>query len=136
MRHGPDEAARCIAAYRADGSGVVPARRETSETAERGNRPTSQRLAPEIRTPANAFTGLFKPIFLRAFAQVAAATGDSRLCEEARAALAPLSDLWAVVGGGGVIYGPYAHWLAMVDAAQRRWDAAVDGFTSAWRSAD
>ncbi|MBB4930091.1 hypothetical protein F4561_000911 [Lipingzhangella halophila] len=135
-REGPEEAGRWLAEYPGDGSSTFAAVPEAITAVEKGDGPLSPRLTTEIMTAADAFPGAFKPIFLRAHAQVAAATGDPRLCEEARTALAPLADLWAVVAGGGAIYGPYAHWLAMVDAAQQRWDAAVDGFTAAWRSAD
>ncbi|MFC7586225.1 hypothetical protein ACFQYP_22620 [Nonomuraea antimicrobica] len=34
------------------------------------------------------------------------------------------------------VEGPYTHWMAVLDAAQGRWDAAIDGFTSAYRAAD
>ncbi|TWF75567.1 AAA ATPase-like protein [Pseudonocardia hierapolitana] len=69
-------------------------------------------------------------------AQVAAATGDPARCAAARAALAPLADGWAVHSGGGIVWGPMALWLALVDAAEQRWDDAVQGYRSAVAAAD
>ncbi|WP_393916238.1 ATP-binding protein [Halostreptopolyspora alba] len=135
-RDGPEEAGRWLTDYPDAGSGTFAAAPEAITAVEKGDAPLPDRLATDLMRAADAFPGPFKAIFLRARAQLAAATGDPRLCEEARAALAPLAGLWAVVAGGGAVYGPYAHWLAMVDAAQQRWEAAVDGFTAAWRSAD
>ncbi|TDC95671.1 ATPase, partial [Nonomuraea deserti] len=77
-----------------------------------------------------------RPLWLRFQAQIAAATCDPALCAQARAALEPHRGRWAVSLFGWDISGPYDLWLAMVDAAEGRWGAAVEGFTAAWRSAD
>ncbi|TDE32168.1 hypothetical protein E1295_40085, partial [Nonomuraea mesophila] len=77
-----------------------------------------------------------RPLWLRFQAQIAAATRDPELCAQARAALEPHRGRWAVSLFGWDISGPYDLWLAMVDAAEGRWDAAVEGFTAARRSAD
>jgi hypothetical protein len=69
-------------------------------------------------------------------AQVAAATADPERCATARAALAPLADRWAVHSGGGIVWGPMALWLALVDAAEQRWDDAVRSFRTAVDAAD
>jgi hypothetical protein len=69
-------------------------------------------------------------------AQVAAATADPERCAAARAALAPLADRWAVHSGGGIVWGPMALWLALVDAAEQRWDDAVRGCCTAVEAAD
>jgi hypothetical protein len=67
--------------------------------------------------------------------EVAAVTGDPALGERARSAVAPLRDAWAVLSGGGVVWGPAAYWLARVDAATGRRAEAVDGYTAALRAA-
>ncbi|WP_188189358.1 ATP-binding protein [Nonomuraea sp. SYSU D8015] len=77
-----------------------------------------------------------QPLWLRLQAGVAAATQDPELCAAARAALSPHRGQWAVALLGWDISGPYDLWLALVDAAEGRWDAAVEGFTAAYRSAD
>ncbi|MDT0307132.1 AAA family ATPase [Streptomyces sp. DSM 44917] len=75
-------------------------------------------------------------MWLRFQAQAAALTGDRELGARAREALAPHADQWAVSMFGFEISGPVALWLGALDAAEERWDAAVDGFTRAARSAD
>ncbi|MFI7703077.1 ATP-binding protein [Nonomuraea sp. NPDC049480] len=77
-----------------------------------------------------------QPLWLRYQAELAAATQDPELCAAARAALSPHRGQWAVALLGWDISGPYDLWLARVDAAEGRWDSAVDGFTAAYRSAD
>ncbi|MDP4510753.1 ATP-binding protein [Nonomuraea turcica] len=77
-----------------------------------------------------------QPLRLRLQAELAAATQDSELCATARAALSPHRGQWAVALLGWDISGPYDLWLGMVDAAEGRWDAAVDNLTAAYRSAD
>jgi hypothetical protein len=73
---------------------------------------------------------------LRLEAQVAALSGDPERCRRARAALTPYAGEWAVSFLGCDIAGPMVLWLALVDAAEGRWDAAVGGCTAAVRSAD
>ena len=65
------------------------------------------------------------PAWLRLRAQMAAATGDPELERSARAALEPHRGEWLVSLFGCDISGPVEHWLALVDAAQGRWDDAV-----------
>lgn len=72
----------------------------------------------------------FQPLWLRFQAQVAAASGDPALVERARAALAPLAGQWLVMFCA-TTDGPVVFWLAQLDAAEQRWDEAVDGFTAA-----
>ncbi|MFB4315295.1 AAA family ATPase [Actinomadura sp. 21ATH] len=77
-----------------------------------------------------------EPLWLRFLAQAAAASGDPARCERARAALLPYRGLWAVALYGCDVSGPIDLWLGVVDAAQERWDSAVDHLTRAYRSAD
>ncbi|TMR97925.1 ATP-binding protein [Nonomuraea basaltis] len=75
------------------------------------------------------------PLWLRFQAQAAALSKDPVLCEHARAAITPYVGQWGVTATVAV-EGPYAHWAAVLDAAQERWDDAVAGFTAACRAAD
>lgn len=77
----------------------------------------------------------FLPLWLLFQAEVAAASMDPRRCEDARVRLAPLAGQWLALFGDTPL-GPAAHWLAMLDAAQERWDRAVEGFTAAHQAAD
>ncbi|SEG85651.1 Predicted ATPase [Thermomonospora echinospora] len=97
---------------------------------------TALRHLEALTTSGKPISGTYAPLWLRFQAQVAAATRDPELCERARAALTPYVDQWAVSVYGCDISGPYRLWLAMVDAAQERWDEAVAGFTAAAVSAD
>lgn len=76
------------------------------------------------------------PLWLRLRAQLAAETGEPGLCERARADLAPYAGQWALSVYGCDISGPMDLWSALIDAAQERWDDAIDGYTAAYRSAD
>ncbi len=77
-----------------------------------------------------------QPLWLRFQAMVAAWSRDPELCEKVRAELDPYLGNWAVSIYGWDIGGPVVLLRALVDAAQERWDDAVDGFTAAWHSAD
>ncbi|MBE3009033.1 AAA family ATPase [Microbispora sp. NEAU-D428] len=77
-----------------------------------------------------------QPLWLRFQAMVAAWSRDPELCEKARAELDPYLGNWAVSMYGWDIGGPVILLRALVDAAQERWDEAIDGFTAAWHSAD
>lgn len=82
------------------------------------------------------YNRIYAPLWLRFQALAAAGSGDAELCEAARADIAPYLDHWAVSLYGCDISGPMVLWSAVVDAAQERWDDAVDGFTRAVRDAD
>ncbi|WP_182885558.1 ATP-binding protein [Microbispora sp. H10885] len=77
-----------------------------------------------------------RPLWLRFQAMIAAWSRDPRLCDKARADLDPYAGIWAVSMYGWDIGGPMVFWRALVDAAQERWDEAIEGFTAARRSAD
>ncbi|SDJ36015.1 ATP-binding protein [Nonomuraea jiangxiensis] len=77
-----------------------------------------------------------QPLWLRFQAELAAATRDPELCARARAALAPHRGQWLVSLYGWEISGPYDLWLGLVDAAEGRWEEAVEELTAAYRSAD
>ncbi|QSB15093.1 AAA family ATPase [Natronosporangium hydrolyticum] len=91
---------------------------------------------PSVLALAEEAPPMFVGNFHRPQAQFAAASGDPELCQQARAALAPYRGLWLVVAGGSLVLGPYAYWLARLDAAERRWADAVAGFDAARAAAE
>ena len=78
----------------------------------------------------------YAPLGLRFHAQLAAATGDPELSGRVRAAFEPHRGQWLISLYGWDVSGPVDHWLAVLDAADRRWDDAVAGFTAARADAD
>ncbi|NGO72053.1 ATP-binding protein, partial [Streptomyces boncukensis] len=82
------------------------------------------------------FSRGIQAMWLRLLAQTAAASGDPGLIARARTDLAPYRGEWAVAAYGCDIGGPVVLWSALLDAADGRWDAAVDGLTEACRSAE
>ncbi|MFI7640628.1 ATP-binding protein [Nonomuraea sp. NPDC049400] len=89
----------------------------------------------EIMAAGEQYLRWMAPLWLRFQAQAAALSKDPVLCEHARAAITPYVGQWGVTATVAV-EGPFAHWAAVLDAAQGRWDEAVDGFTAAYRAAD
>ncbi|MCG5442322.1 AAA family ATPase [Micromonospora sp. NIE79] len=104
--------------------------------AERGDGETAVRLTASIEAAAIRYPRPVSPLWLRLRAQAAAASGNPKRCDAARAALAPHRGEWTVGLFGCDISGPVDHWLALIDAAQDRWDDAIAGFTAARDSAD
>ncbi|MGR6920262.1 AAA family ATPase [[Actinomadura] parvosata] len=93
------------------------------------------RYLAEIMAEGEQYLRWMAPLWLRFQAQAAARSRDPVLCERARAAIAPYVGQWGVTATVAV-EGPYAHWMAVLDAAQERWDEAVAGFTAAYQAAD
>ncbi|MCT2588076.1 ATP-binding protein [Actinophytocola gossypii] len=108
--------------------GITAALRDDAEEAARCLAVADARTKP--------VGGSFLPLLFRLRAHVAALTRDPATCERARADLAPYADHWLVSLYGCDVAGPVRLWVATVDAAQARWPAAADGFTSALRSAE
>ncbi|RAO52712.1 Histidine kinase [Micromonospora saelicesensis] len=104
--------------------------------AERGDGETAIRLTAGIEADGIRYPRPVSPLWLRLRAQAAAASADPQRCDAARAALAPHRGEWTVGLFGCDISGPVDHWLALIDAAQARWDDAIAGFTAARDSAD
>ncbi|MEU4781813.1 AAA family ATPase [Micromonospora sp. NPDC023633] len=104
--------------------------------AERGDVEAALRLVTGIEAAGTAYPGPVSPLWLRLRAGVAAASRDPRRCAEAREALRPHRGQWMSALFGCDLSGPVDHWLALVDAAQERWDDAVAGFSAARDSAD
>ncbi|MEV1016939.1 AAA family ATPase [Micromonospora sp. NPDC049801] len=104
--------------------------------AERGDDEQAVRLTAGIEAAGIHYPRPVSPLWLRLRVQAAAASRDPRRCDDARAALVPHRGQWAVGLFGCDISGPIDHWLAVVDAAQERWDDAVTGFTAARDAAD
>ncbi len=104
--------------------------------ARRGDTATLLRLHAELEARGADFPRNVRPMWLRFQAQAAAASRDPVLCARARAALEPFAGLWAVSMWGFDVSGPISLWTALLDAAEERWDAAIEGLTAAARSAD
>jgi tetratricopeptide (TPR) repeat protein len=102
---------------------------------ERGQAEPALRHLAEVDA-AGPYPRAVVGLWLRLLARTAAATGDPELCRRARAALAPHRGEWVVSLYGCDVSGPVELWLAVVDAAQGRWDDAVAGFTAARGAAD
>ncbi|MCT2590783.1 AAA family ATPase [Streptomyces sp. N2-109] len=103
--------------------------------AYRGDVDTAVRRFPEVEALLSRMPSRYAPMLLVCRAQLAAATGDDERCEQARRAIAPVVDRWAVFSGC-TVFGPMAHWAGSIDAAQGRWDAAVGHFGAAAAAAD
>lgn len=104
--------------------------------AERGDADGALRCLAELSALPEPLARSEESLWLRFLAQVAALSRDPELCERARRALAPYADEWAVACYGCDVSGPMAFWLGGLDAAQERWDEAVEAFTAAAESAD
>ncbi|MEV1330887.1 AAA family ATPase [Micromonospora costi] len=103
---------------------------------ERGDVETAVRLTDGIEATGTTYARWLSPLWLRLRAQSAAASGDPRRCEDARAALAPYRGQWTVALFGCDVSGPVDHWLGLLDAAQERWDDAVATLGAARAAAD
>ncbi|NGN65651.1 AAA family ATPase [Streptomyces sp. A7024] len=102
----------------------------------RGDPEPARRLLADDAPEAPAADRARRPLLWRLQAETAAATRDPRLAAQAREGLAALRGQWLVSLFGWDVGGPADHWLAMLDAAEERWDQAVEGFTAARRAAD
>ena len=107
-----------------------------SLAAQEGDIDLACRLLSDVTPLRERFPGWFALMPLIVQAEVAAASRDPQLCTSARAEIGPLVGQWAVVAAGVLVHGPMAHWCALIDAAQSRWDDAIAGFTAAQRAAD
>lgn len=103
---------------------------------ERGDVEAAVRLTTDIEAAGTTYAGSVSPLWLRLRAEVAAASRDPRRCAEAREALRPHRGQWMSALFGCDLSGPVDYWLALVDAAQERWDDAVARFSAARDSAD
>ncbi|MGN9808210.1 ATP-binding protein [Micromonospora sp. BQ11] len=103
---------------------------------ERGDHAEALRLVGEIEAAGVAYPRPVSPLWLRLAAQVAAATGEPGRGDRVREELAAYRGQWLVALFGCELSGPVDHWLAVVDAAGRRWDEAVDGFSAARDAAE
>ncbi|MFG1712027.1 ATP-binding protein [Micromonospora sp. NPDC049203] len=104
--------------------------------AERGDATTVLRLTTAIEAAGTAYPRPVSPLWLRLRAQAAAVDGDPARCAAVRADLAPHRGQWTASLFGCDIGGPVDLWLAAVEAAQGRWDDAVDCYTAARDAAD
>lgn len=103
--------------------------------AQQGDSAAALRHLASLDAVRGGIPRTYAALWLRLQAEAAAVSGDPGLCERARAAITPYADEWAVSLFGCDVSGPMVFWLARLDAAQERWDAAVAGFTAALDSA-
>jgi hypothetical protein len=69
-------------------------------------------------------------------AELSTASPDPMLRERTQAAISPVVEAWAVLGGGVVVHGPMHYWRALTHAAEGNWDGAITDFRAACRAAD
>lgn len=103
--------------------------------AERGDLVAAERFAARGAAAGEGVARWFAPLWLRLRAQLAAAGDDPAERARVRADLAPLAGHWLTMFGSS-IDGPAVFWTALLDAADGRTDAAVEGFAAAERAAD
>jgi tetratricopeptide (TPR) repeat protein len=132
-----DEAEQALAAvtgsehpYRSLALAITAVERGDTAGALRHLGPADQELA------VDPYPRSVTRLWYRLQAQLAAATGDPKLCALARDTLTPYRGEWSVSLWGCDVSGPLDLWLAQVDAAQQRWDDAIAGFAAAGDSAD
>ncbi|NNH70213.1 AAA family ATPase [Nocardia uniformis] len=99
--------------------------------ARRGDIDGVRRGLDEVRALLDTFPRHFHAGVLVALAQAALVLDDPRLRKTMRDMLIPLRELWAVVAGGGAVYGPYAYWLGRLAAAEGDRTAAVTELAAA-----
>lgn len=130
-----DEAAELLRSLDIGGH-PCPRLLEAITAVQRGDVDVAVRHVAEVAARDEPYSRFVAPLWARFLAQTAAATRDPELCEQARTELASYGGTWSVSLWGCDISGPMAHWSALVDAAQERWDDAIDGFTAAYTAAD
>lgn len=131
-----DAASRFIGRYRHELAPEAAPVVDAVTAAAAGHEELPRRHLEQVRAGADQYPGLFRPWLLQGLARLAVATGDVPSAEELREELTPLRDTWAVVAGASVVYGPYAFWLASIDARHGRWAEALDGFEHAIEMAE
>lgn len=120
-----DTARRLVARYRNLDGGYtgVP---ELITAAEEGDVDAVAAAVSRVKGLVEVYPRHFRPALLVALARAAIVLDDDMLRESVREQLLPLRDSWAVVAGGGVVYGPYAYWLGKLDAMSGASETAVD----------
>ena len=125
-----DETESLIAQLRAAGDRHVVVL-EVAVALDKGDPSLALRRMPELEMLGEQWPRWAALMWLTFRAELAAASRDPRLLADARAAIAPFLDQWAVLAGAVVIYGPMVYWAALIDMAEQRWDQAIAGFSAA-----
>ncbi|WP_378742093.1 ATP-binding protein [Nocardia brasiliensis] len=129
-----DEADAFVDRYR-DMAGDYIAVVDVITAARRGDVERIRRRVNDIQALDKLFPRHFHSAILVAQAHAALALDDADLRKAVRARLVPLAEWWAVVAGGGAVYGPYAYWLGRLAAADGELDVAVEHLMAAMHSA-
>ncbi|WP_407559948.1 AAA family ATPase [Streptomyces sp. 184] len=129
------EAAEAAARVTVAGHGF-PAVLQALTDLRRGDPEPALRLTAEGPPTHEQQNRGFFPLWLRLQAETAAATRDPEMAAAVRDALSPHRGQWLVSVYGWDMSGPVDYWLALVDAAEGRWEPAAAGFRAARRSAD
>ena len=129
------EAEAFVARLRADRAPHIVVA-ETIMALDRGDTAAALAQRDEILALRHVWPRWAELIWLSLEAELAIASGSPAVRQEARVAITPFVDNWAVVGGGVIVHGPLALSLAMLDRADRRWDEAIAGFQAAQRAAE
>lgn len=109
---------------------------EALTAVESGDIASATRFADAFDREPKGFSREVGALRLWFQARLAEATGDARRCEQARRALTPHLGQWLVSLHGCDVNGPVTYWVAAIDAAQSRWEAAESGFAAALASAE
>jgi tetratricopeptide (TPR) repeat protein len=102
---------------------------------ERGDVHAARQHVDAIDASGFTYPSSVEWLWFRLLAQVAAATRDPALCERVRREIGPHTGDWSVSMWGCDLSGPVDLYLGLVDAAQERWDTAVERLTAARESA-
>ncbi len=125
-----DDADVVLARY-AELGGVYPAVPRLVDAARRGDLEAVRGGLDAVWALIESYPRHFHAGPLVALAHAAIAVDDPGLRDGVREVLEPLSGLWAVVAGGGAVYGPYSFWLGRIAAASGDVSTAAKEFTAA-----
>ncbi|MCP2293895.1 AAA ATPase domain-containing protein [Nocardia amikacinitolerans] len=125
-----DEAESLVGRYR-ELAGDYTAVPELITSARRGDTERVARRAADIESLYRVYPRHFHAGVLVAQAHAALVLDDAELRDTVRAKLIPYEHYWAVVAGGGAVYGPYAYWLGRVCQAAGDTRVAAEHFETA-----
>ncbi|MFI6868239.1 AAA family ATPase [Nocardia sp. NPDC050406] len=90
-----------------------------------------RRLTSEVWAVLETYPRHFHAGALVALARAALVLDDPALRKSVREMLFPLREWWAVIAGGGAVYGPYAYWLGRLAVLDGERDTAAEELEAA-----